>query len=124
MKYRSKFEERVAEVLNGLKIAYEYEPHKLKYTVPSKDHVYTPDFIIFNKRGKPIYLEVKGYLDALTRKKMIWVKESNPKLDIRFVFMQDNPIMKGSSTYYSDWAKKNGFKYTIGKDLPTKWLKE
>jgi len=124
MKFRSKYEANIASNLKKLKIVFGFETEKLDYTVPEKPHTYTPDFVIVRSDKTKLYIEAKGYLDALTRKKMIFVKNSNPTLDIRFMFMQDNPIRKGSKTYYSDWALKNGFKCTIGKDLPLEWLKK
>ena len=57
IKFRSKLEENVASLLEGLGISYEYESEKLSYVI---EHRYTPDFKLPNYK----YLEVKGYWDA------------------------------------------------------------
>lgn len=84
---------------------------------------YKPDFALRVPSGKTIYLEVKGYLRPEDRMKMVAVKRSNPTLDIRFVFGRDNKLYKGSSTTYSQWAEKNGFKWTV-EHIPSEWYKE
>ena len=123
MPFRSKFEESIFKDLKARKASFSYESEKISYVKPATNHSYTPDFVIVLKSGRKIYVEAKGYLDALARKKMLLVKESNPTLDIRFLFMSDNPIRKGSSTYYSDWAEKSGFKFAFGS-IPKEWLRE
>lgn len=122
--YASIYEAVIAENLARLKVKVDYEPDKFTYVKPSTTHTYTPDFRIKTKTGKIIYIEAKGYLDEDNRKKMILVKECNPQLDVRFLFQSDNPTRKGSRTYYSDWAKKNGFKYSLGYLIPKEWLDE
>lgn len=53
---------------------------------------------------------------------MIAVKEFNPELDIRFYFPYDNKLRKSSKTRYSDWCRKNGFPFYVGK-VPKIWRK-
>ncbi len=53
-KFRSKLEENIANLLDGLGVSYEYESEKLSYTI---EHNYTPDFVLPNYT----YLEAKGY---------------------------------------------------------------
>lgn len=118
---KSKFEKRVADKLTSKNIRYVYEKGlKLEYVVPQTDHTYTPDFQL---RGRTWFLECKGVLDALARKKMLHVKASNPDADIRFCFQRDNALYKGSKTKYSDWATKHGFKWCIG-EVPDEWIDE
>lgn len=119
VKVRSKLEKSVADALTKAGIVYDYEKEKLLYTIPETPHEYTPDFTV---PGQGWYLEVKGYLDADTRKKMLYVQRANPFADIRFVFQRDNPIRKGSKTKYSDWATKHGFMCAIG-GVPPSWLR-
>lgn len=101
---------------------YEYEPFSLTYNVPSKDHKYTPDFVLPNG----IILEGKGICDPETRKKMLLVIEQHPHLDIRMLFMRDQPIYKNAKQRYSDWCEKKGIKYAISYDgaIPEEWLDE
>lgn len=115
-KFRSKFEERVADNLTKRKIKFEYETERIKYTVPSVDRVYTPDFKIGT-----LIIEAKGLFDYDSRVKMLLVKEQNPTLDIRILFMRDQPIRRNSETKYSDWCNKHGFKYAF-KEVPQEWL--
>lgn len=114
--YRSGLEVKVAALLPYV----EYETHKIKYVVPASTHTYTPDFVL----GPNDYLEVKGYLDASSRKKMILVRDQNPNVRIRFFFdKSDNKIYKKSPTSYADWCIKHNFEYTdIKKGLPKEWL--
>jgi hypothetical protein len=119
-RYRSKFESKIAKalVLCGQKVKYEVEV--IEYTIPESNHKYTPDFLLPNG----IRIEAKGRLTAEDRKKMLWVKRSNPDLDIRFVFMRGaSPIRKGSKTTYGMWAEKNGFKWAE-KTIPETWINE
>lgn len=117
IKFRSKFEQRVADNLISRSVPFEYETTKIKYTVPSVDRTYTPDFTIGT-----LIVEAKGLFDYDSRAKMLLVKEQNPTLDIRILFMRDQPIRRGSETMYSDWCEKHGFKYAF-KEVPKEWLK-
>lgn len=110
-KYRSKFEQRLADRL--LKLGFIYEPMKIDYTIPESKHKYTPDFV----RGKLIY-ELKGRWTAQDRKKMKLLVEQHPEFEIIMVFQ--NPtikINKGSKTSYADYCDKNGIKWMSYKDL-------
>lgn len=134
--FRSRFESRIAAWLKKIGLSFLYEPIKIPYVVPEKHRTYTPDFIIDpnNRRriknvhtlkdleGK-IIIETKGRLTTSDRNKMLYVKKANPSLDIRFIFMYDNFIRKGSNTRYSDWCEKHGFEYYIGEDIPKSWFK-
>lgn len=118
--YRSKFEASIGASLRERGVDERYEAEVLHYMTPCLWHKYTPDWSL----GNGIVIEAKGRLTAADRKKMIYVKDANPHLDIRFVFQRaSNPIRKGSKTTYADWAEKNGFKWAEG-DIPTQWIKE
>lgn len=116
--YRSKFEAKIAEQLKKAKIKFKYETERIRFTEPESKHIYKPDFILPNG----IMIETKGKWDSDSRKKMALVREQNPSLDIRILFMRDQPIRKGSETYYSDVAKKLGYQYAF-KEIPKDWLK-
>jgi hypothetical protein len=53
---------------------------------------------------------------------MALVKLQHPELDIRILFMRDQPIRKGSNTMYSDVCDKLGYVYAF-KEVPASWLK-
>jgi len=117
--FRSKSEERLANMLDAMEIPYEYEPpnKKVSYRV-ERDAKYLPDFIV----GNDIILEVKGYLTSSDRAKYLRIQRCNVFLDLRFVFDRpQNTLNKKSKTTYAQWADSHGFlwydKHTIGKLL-------
>lgn len=118
--YRSGFEEKVTDNLKLNKIKHEYETLKLKYTIPASNHTYTPDIILSNG----IICELKGYMDASVRKKMLLVVKQNPELDIRIIFMNSlTKITKNSKTTYAMWCDKNNIKWGVQGDILA-WSKE
>ena len=115
-KYRSKLEESVAELLDVLKISYEYESSKVSYTI---QHHYIPDFVLPNH----VHLETKGYWDANDRRKVLAVKRDNPDLDLRMVFQAPyNKISKKSKTTYAMWCEKHAIPWTSFHNIPLEWL--
>ena len=116
IKFRSKLEERVADLLEGLGVSYQYESEKLSYTI---EHNYTPDFVLPNYT----YLETKGYWDAADRRKVLAVKKANPQIDLRMVFQAPyNTISKKSKTTYAMWCEKHDIPWTSYHDIPLDWL--
>ena len=115
-KFRSKLEERVADLLQTLHIDYEYESKKVSYVI---QHHYTPDFILPNHT----VLECKGYWDSADRRKIKKVKEDNPELDLRMVFQAPyNTISKKSKTTYAQWCEKHNIPWTHFHNIPLDWL--
>ena len=115
-RYRSKLEERVAELLDALKISYEYESTKVPYII---QHHYCPDFVLPNN----VYLETKGYWDPADRRKILAVKKDNPDLDLRMVFQAPyNTISKKSKTTYAMWCEKPDIPWTSFHNIPLEWL--
>ena len=118
--FRSKFEERVYEDLSYREIKAEYEPFKIDYTIPEAYKKYTPDFVLENG----ICIECKGWFLLDARKKMIFVRSSNPNLDIRFIFMDaDVRIKKSSYTTLGDWSTKHKFMWAR-ETVPKSWVDE
>ena len=117
-KFRSKLEEKVADLLFHLDVNYEYETTKIAYTIP---HNYCPDFILPNG----IILECKGYWDAADRRKIKSVKEQNLDIDLRMVFQSPfNTITKKSKTTYAQWCEKHDIPWTSFQNIPLDWLIE
>ena len=115
-KFRSKLEERIADLLAQLGVSYLYESEKLSYTI---SHNYTPDFVLPNYT----YLEAKGYWDPADRRKILAVKRDNPGIDIRMVFQSPyNTISKKSKTTYAQWCDRHDIPWTSYKDIPIDWL--
>ena len=115
-KFRSKLEESVASLLQGLGVSYQYESEKLSYTI---QHYYTPDFILPNY----VYLETKGYWSPEDRRKVLAVKRDNPGIDLRMVFQSPyNKISKKSKTTYAQWCEKHDIPWTHFHDIPLEWL--
>lgn len=119
---RSGFEKKISTYLHGLDVAFEYEPVRIAFTVPSKKRTYLPDFRLPNG----IIVEGKGKFDPDAREKMALVTEQHPELDIRMLFMRDNYINKKSKTRYTDWCKKRGIKCAVSLEghIPVEWLEE
>ena len=116
IKFRSKLEENIASLLEGLGVSYQYESEKLSYTI---EHNYTPDFVLPNY----VYLEAKGYWDAADRRKLLAVKRDNPDIDLRMVFQSPyNTISKKSKTTYAKWCEKHDIPWTSYHDIPLDWL--
>ena len=116
IKFRSKLEEKIADLLEGLGVSYEYESTKVPYTI---QHNYHPDFVLPNYT----YLEAKGYWDAADRRKILAVKKDNPDIDIRMVFQSPyNTISKKSKTTYAMWCEKHAIPWTSFHNIPLEWL--
>ena len=115
-KFRSKLEERIADLLQELGVSYEYESTRVPYTI---QHFYNPDFILPNY----VHLEAKGYWDAADRRKILAVKKDNPDLDLRMVFQAPyNTISKKSKTTYAQWCEKHDIPWTSFHEIPLEWL--
>ena len=113
---RSGLEIQVAELLDELKIDYEYEPDKVNYVIEAR---YIPDFKVGD-----VYLATKGFFKPSDRRKMLAVKKCNPDLDIRLVFQAPyNKISKRSKTTYAKWADKHGFPWCAYYAIPLNWLR-
>lgn len=116
--FRSGFEMEVSQNLKDRKVNFSYESIKIDYEIPTRKATYTPDFVLDNG----IIIEGKGRLLASDRKKMLLVKQQNPTLDIRFLFMNSKiKIAKNSKTTYADWCNKHGFLYA-DTNIPDSWL--
>ena len=114
-KYRSGFEQTLANQLQRSGVAFEYETVKLEY---QKIATYTPDFILPNG----IIIEAKGVWTVEDRTKHLLVRQQHPHLDIRLVFMNAfNKIRKGSNTTYARWCEKKNIIYA-NKTIPKSWL--
>ena len=114
-KFRSKLEERVASLLEGLGVSYEYEHAQVPYII---QHHYVPDFVLPNH----VHIETKGYWAPSDRRKILAVVRDNPDLDLRMVFQAPyNTISKKSKTTYAMWCEKNNFKW-CDKNIPKEWM--
>ena len=115
-KFRSKLEENIANLLDGLGVSYEYESEKLGYTI---EHNYTPDFVLPNYT----YIEAKGYWSPADRRKILNVKKANPEVDLRMVFQSPyNTISKKSKTTYAKWCEKHDIPWSSYQNIPIEWL--
>lgn len=119
---RSGLEKKVKSYLKNRKIKFKYEPYSIPYTLEAK---YTPDFVLIKRDGSgDMLIETKGFFKPSDRRKLLAVKRCNPDLDIRLVFQRDNYLTKAKTSTYSDWARKHGFMYHVGEEIPKAWLKE
>jgi hypothetical protein len=111
IKYRSKFEGRVADELEKRGKTIEYEPEKLSYSLHLQ---YKPDW----KVDGSFYVEAKGKFDYVERRKMLAVLAENPDKDIRMVFMRNQKLGKGSKMTYGEFCDKHGIQWTVFPNLP------
>ena len=117
--YKSGFEERFQEETKK-EFGWElpYEAAHLKYTIPAKNHRYTPDFKINDK----CFIETKGLWTTADRKKALLIKEQFPDVKILYVLYRNNKIFRTSSTTYIDWAESKGLKACLFSETGT-WKK-
>ena len=116
-KFRSGLEKSVWGAAQRYCKNMQFEPHYLPYVIKGS---YLPDILLPNG----IYIEVKGRLDAGTQRKMRAVKQSNPDLDIRFVFQNANQkVRKGGKLRYWEWAEKYDYPWSEGT-IPREWFEE
>jgi hypothetical protein len=115
-KFRSKLEERCADLFSSLGVSYEYESTKVPYEIRFN---YTPDFVL----ASGIYLEAKGYWDAADRRKILAVKKCNPEMDLRMVFQEPyKTISKKSKTTYAQFCDKHNIPWCHFHEIPMSWL--
>ena len=115
-KFRSKLEERVADLLSNLGISYEYESTLVPYVI---QHNYSPDFLL----PSGVFLECKGYWAPEDRRKIKAVKEQNPNIEILMIFQAPyNRISKSSKTTYAQWCDRHGIRWSSYQEIPIDWL--
>jgi len=124
---RKKLKRNAGEVaieaqLKSSNLKYSFEPHSFKYDIPA---TYTPDFMYKNKKGKDVYLEIKGYHPGMA----IWLSKinhfilANPKVDFRIVFLDaKKKVNKHYKSNLGDWAEKKGIKWADKGIIPKEWL--
>ena len=123
--FRSGLEMNFAEMLDKLKIRWEYETIKLDYTTESPSYRkmkcnkcgsnkftvskrYTPDFILTDLG---LIIETKGQFTAKDRKKMLAVTKQNPNVDILIVFQYPHTrLTKQSKKTNTKWCNENRIK--------------
>jgi hypothetical protein len=112
---RSGFEDKVVADLRSRGLLFSYEAVKLKYVLP--EATYTPDIVLPNG----IIVELKGYFRSESRRILLAVRKSHPKLDIRLVFQKLDSKVQGSKTMTCEaWATKYSFKYAE-TTIPDAW---
>lgn len=131
--FRSQLERGIAEQLVAAGIPVNFEKMKIKYTAPSKEHTYTPDFtagdIVIEAKGAFGYgahsAKFGGGDPTRERQKLLLVKAQHPDLDLRIVFQRAaTKIRKGSPTSYAMWADANGIPWADKGAIPPEWIKE
>lgn len=130
---RSGFEQTVCSDLDRRGIKYQYEPDKLRYfrivkgakcgdcggVTVTRPAVYTPDL----KFNNGTYCEIKGRLTSENRTRLLDFRKYSYAIIVRFLFQRDNWLTSKKRQRYSDWAKKHGFEYSVGKSVPEVWTR-
>lgn len=117
--YRSKFELNFANKLKELGLEVEYEKTKVIYTQPETIRTYIPDWYI----SKNVFVETKGRFTGTDRKKILFVRRSNPKITLYLLFQNSKvTLSKISKTTYGMWCTKNSIPWADIKEVD-KWRK-
>jgi hypothetical protein len=101
-KYRSKFEETIAELLPK----WNYEKVKVPYTV---HRTYNVDFA----KGD-IYIEAKGFFRPGDTQKYKAIGDALKGTGKELVFLLQSPnkkVRKGAKMTMADWCEKEGFRW-------------
>jgi hypothetical protein len=124
--YRSWFEVDIAIDALERDIPFDYELHHIIYREPETVRKYKPDYFVRRKTdGTLLIVEAKGRWTAQDRKKMCYVTEQNPDLDIRILFERDNRLSKSKrSMTYTAWCTKKGIGCAVGRSIPQEWMEE
>ena len=110
----------ISEELDLNKVKYEFEKIKLKYTVPEKVHTYTPDFYL---KEKDFFIETKRFVHISRQKKMRFIKEQHPELDIRFIFSNSKQkrISKKVKQHTECGVKNTDLRIDADKHIPIEY---
>lgn len=104
--YRSGLEYRLHT--NGLKGCL-YEPCDVPYTTKRK---YKVDFVPMVEGGCNVIIEAKGRFFPGDLAKYKAVRDSNPHLELVFVFSHPTQkVRKGAKLSMAQWAEKEGFRW-------------
>ena len=123
--YRSWFEVDIAIDALERGIEFEYEKEHIIWIEPEKVRKYNPDYFVYRRDGSLIVVEAKGRWTAEDRKKICFVTEQNPDLDLRMLFERDNTLSKSpKSKKYTEWCAMKGIKCAVGRAVPQRWLDE
>ena len=109
-KYRSSFEEDVAQVLQPH--SFTYEPGQWQYKIPRK---YTPDFV-YEGQLRTTLIECKGYFRVGDTQKYKAIRDClGPDEQLVFVLMKpDQKVSKQAKLTMAQWCDKEGLMwYTI-----------
>jgi Phage endonuclease I len=138
-RFRSLFEKHVADWMYDRKIIYGYETIRLPYFLRERNkvvcpncgpvfghscHIYKPDFDI-PKSGAVI--ECKGKLTSVDRTKLLAIRKEYPELNLYLLFQRNNPVKKGGTKRYLDWAMEAGIPAAVFKgsndddSIPSEW---
>lgn len=78
---RSSYEIRIAKILEDFNIEWSYETKRFELG----NKIYVPDFYINNS----ILWEVKGYMDDISKEKLLKFSELYPDENIRIIYLED-----------------------------------
>ena len=142
---RSGYEQRVLDNLTERDIEYEYEPENITWYERLTEGVcrecgghaverrrgYIPDLVVTRVRGRPPrlcgFIELKGIFTADDRKTLLGAQAVLTAVgdgqEISILFQRDNWLTTKRVTRYSEWARKQGIKFSIGEEIPESWLK-
>lgn len=123
--YRSWFEVDIAIDALARDLTFEYEKEMVPWVEPAMVRKYSPDFFVEKESKELLIVEAKGRWTAQDRKKICFVLEQHPDIDLRMLFERDNTLSRSpKSKHYSEWCDKKGIKWAVGRSIPEAWINE
>lgn len=98
--FRSRWEANIARLLNKFNILWQYEPHRFKYP-DNEDGIlsYCPDFYL---PDSDIWLEIKGWMDETSIKRIAMFKEYYPEEYKKLVIVDEPLYLELEKQYAGD----------------------
>lgn len=132
---RSKFEKRVMRDMDARGIRYDYEKQAFSIKVPVVNGacakcsseivyqcgVYTIDWYVHRPGKSGLWVEGKGTLDNLAKRRLKALVASHPGVQFHLLLMRDNWLTKKHKHRYTDWARNVGLKVAVGR-IPEEWM--
>jgi hypothetical protein len=123
VRYRSEFEAAVVCDLHSRGVDHQYEEETLLYSIPA---TYLVDVVLpaeMTATGKPIHVEIKGWLPAEDKRKILALLRDHPNIDFRMVLQQGAYKRKKGLYPEARWCVKQGIVWAESR-IPSTWLKK
>ena len=110
--FRSSWEANYARYLNwrrsnGEIYSWEYEPGQFKFEAEKRGvRSYTPDFkILVTKFSEPVYIEIKGWMDENSKKRLALMKTYYPEVQLEVIGFPQYIVLQHKFGHLSGWER-------------------